>query len=472
MRFSLATKLVLALASAGLLLFLFFSLWFVPRSREHFLQRSTEVIRASGDAMREGAQRDVAQSREILVSLIEHTSEQHARRLEDLPTEVYAGDVERFRQAVVDADARRRPRLESNAEVLAEEMESRARRRIEARVSELEAEQALASQEFARQQRRTTWIALGVTVVLLLLVLGVALFRAVLAPLGRLRQATARVAAGELSTSLRSTSTDEVGRLSADFEVMVQRLRASQQVQEEKIASLETLAGGVAHEFNNLIGGIGGTASQALAEGADEELRRASLDIIRRAAARGAELTAQLRRYSRAARPIFQQVDLARVVLDAVALLAPEAEGRGVRFRFEGPERCELEADGDGLHQVFLNLLRNAAQAMPDGGEVVVELACGADRVSVEVRDQGVGIPEDVLGRVFDPFFTTKLAAVDAYERGSGLGLSVSYGVVKAHDGTLEVESVVGSGSTFRMQLPSTRPQVPAREVPAAHGER
>lgn len=454
MRISLTIKLAAALGFAGLLLLLFFSLWLVPRGRHDFLGRTSDVIRESGDAMRAAAIADVEQSREILTSLIAHTSEQRARRLEDLPVEIYANDLERFRAAILEADAQRRPRLESNVGVLAKEMEARARAQIDVRVAALEARQERASRDFEAGLRSTTWIALLATVASLLFVLGFALYRSVLAPIGRLRQATERVAGGDLSELPSIASADEVGQLSADFAVMVEKLRASQKLQEEKIASLETLAGGVAHEFNNLIGGIGGTAGQALAEDADEELRRESLVIIRRAAARGAELTAQLKRYSRAARAVMQPTDVVRVLTDAVALLKTQAEARGVRFEVDVPARAELAADGDGLHQVFLNLLRNGVQAMPDGGVIEVSLALDEACCTIRIRDHGVGIPEEVVGRIFDPFFTTKLDAVDAFERGSGLGLSVSHGVVKAHGASLDVDSEVGVGTTFTIRLP------------------
>ncbi|HMQ22186.1 MAG TPA: ATP-binding protein, partial [Planctomycetota bacterium] len=247
---------------------------------------------------------------------------------------------------------------------------------------------------------------------------------------------------------------DEVCQLTRDFAVMIDQLEAWRRKEAEKLASLETLAGGVAHEFNNLIGGIRGTAAEALDGEADEDLRRESLAVIRRAADRGALITDQLRRYSRASRAVRQRVDVVAILEDSLRLLRADALARAIRFVVEAPPTLIASVDGDGLHQVILNLVRNAMQAMPKGGDIEVQLGATEAHLELRVRDHGVGIEPELLGRIFDPFFTTKLDAADGFARGSGLGLSVSHGVVTAHGGTLSVESQVGVGTTFFLRIP------------------
>jgi len=113
----------------------------------------------------------------------------------------------------------------------------------------------------------------------------------------------------------------------------------------------------------------------------------------------------------------------------------------------------EIECLPTQLNQVFLNILMNAAQAMPDGGKITVRTGTQGDDVWVAISDTGRGIPADQLKRIFDPFFTTKAVGV-----GTGLGLSLSYGIVEKHRGRIEVQSEVGAGTTFRVVLPRQRP--------------
>jgi signal transduction histidine kinase len=108
--------------------------------------------------------------------------------------------------------------------------------------------------------------------------------------------------------------------------------------------------------------------------------------------------------------------------------------------------------DAQQIEQVLINLIQNATQAMPNGGQLVITLAASGDRVTLTVRDTGFGIPSENLRRIFDPFFTTK------GEEGTGLGLSVSYGIIARHHGTIRVESTVGQGTTFIIVLPTKQP--------------
>ena len=219
------------------------------------------------------------------------------------------------------------------------------------------------------------------------------------------------------------------------------------------MSSLGTLAGGVAHEFNNLIGGIRGCAREALAGETDPE-RRETLEIIVRAAERGAEVTDRLLRFARQRVKPESEVDLAQVLEEALRLIESRARAADVEVVLRVPEHLPLRADGSALHQVFLNLFTNAVQAMPRGGRLEVDAQRDGDELVARVRDTGVGIQKEHHDRVFDPFWTSKDAATDPAQRGTGLGLSVSHGLVEAHGGSIEFESEPGRGTVFTVRLP------------------
>ena len=119
------------------------------------------------------------------------------------------------------------------------------------------------------------------------------------------------------------------------------------------------------------------------------------------------------------------------------------------------PELPVVFGNAGKLQQVFMNLIMNARDAMPRGGELTIATECENHSVHVEVTDNGVGIPPDHLNKIFDPFFTTK-----ATSRGTGLGLAVTYGIIREHSGTIQVESAVGRGTSFRLEFPTARKAV------------
>ena len=440
------------------------------------------------------------QSAELLVDLIEYTTEARRRMLSDLPLSLYAdgADLEPLRAAIQSRDTARAEQLRSNVVILAREMERRALTRIDDASARLVVEQSALGDALAREQRID---AMGLTAVVLavsIALLGFGTYRFILRPLRELRTAATAVAGGDLDAAVQVTSRDEVGELAADFALMLERLRASRDeidrknaelqswnetlasevarktehleraledlrrtqrglVHAAKMASVGTLAGGIAHEFTNVIGGIRGCAVEALEDEADPE-RRETLDVIVRAATRGAAITEQLLRFSRQKVQRIERIDVAAVLVESLRLAEPSARRSGVRVITAIEERLSARADADALHQVFLNLLTNAVQAMPDGGELRVSLERLDGDVLICVRDSGVGIPADAIEHVFEPFWTSRDREPDPERRGTGLGLSVSYGLVEAHGGSIEVESEPGQGSTFSVRLPLAGP--------------
>jgi two-component system nitrogen regulation sensor histidine kinase GlnL len=225
--------------------------------------------------------------------------------------------------------------------------------------------------------------------------------------------------------------------------------------QAEKLAALGTLSAGTAHEINNPIGIITGRIDLMLRDAESHGLPdalRADLRVLQRNAARVTRIVQRLLAFSRSACGDMARVDLARVVVDTLALVEQPLAAHRVRIVLEtAPDLPAVFGDANALAQVVLNLVTNAIEAMAAGGEIRVDLGTAPGdlgRVRLTVADTGSGIAPHDLARVFEPFYTTK-------SQGTGLGLAVSYGIVREHRGVIDVESEVGRGTTFTVTLPA-----------------
>ena len=227
-----------------------------------------------------------------------------------------------------------------------------------------------------------------------------------------------------------------------------------QLVRTEKLRALGEMASGVAHDFNNLLAAILGRAQLLLRRVKDPQPRQ-WLQVIERSALDGAQTVKRLQDFTR----IRRDEPLVPLALDDVAREALEMTqsrwqeeplSRGVTIEVHRALEPvpRILGDASELREVFTNLILNAVDAMPDGGALMVSTAVADGQVVATIRDTGVGIPDDVRDKVFDPFFTTK------GPRGTGLGLSVSYGIVSRHGGRIAVESVEGQGAIFRLSFP------------------
>jgi two-component system NtrC family sensor kinase len=484
-RFPLAGKVAGALLALAVPALLFLLFWFAPRATESFRERSGSLIAASREEMTEMARERVASHRELLVSLIAHTTDARRRRLADMPFSLYEGDPERIRGAIESMDADQSARLRANVEIIAREMERRFLDDVDRRVGALVSEESVLSAAYTSELRRDYLAILGSLFAALIALFGAGLFSSVIAPIRRLRSVTQAVARGDLSQEPQVASRDEIGDLAHDFAGMIRQLRASRAeletlnrglasevaaktahleraledlrqaqrklVHAEKMASLGTLAGGVAHEYNNLIGGIRGSAAEAL-EAESDSSKREPLEVILRAADRAKGITDRLLRFARREPVRLRETDVANVLDEALVLALPEARKCRVEVERRIDAHAAFAADGNALHQVFLNLFSNALQAMPGGGTLRVTAGVENRDYVVRVADTGPGIEPGVIDRVFEPFFTTRDG--EPGSAGSGLGLSVSYGIVEAHGGTLAVESEVGKGATFIVRIP------------------
>lgn len=222
----------------------------------------------------------------------------------------------------------------------------------------------------------------------------------------------------------------------------------------QKMEAVGQLAGGVAHDFNNLLAAIRNAVQLAIDELPEDSTARGDLGVALQTAERAAGLTRQLLAFSRQQPRQVSVVDLGALVRDLLPLLRTSL-GRNVALRLsvEGEGACVL-ADRSQLEQVVLNLVLNARDAMPDGGEVAVAIWVDELRqqVMLQVADTGTGMDDVTRQRIFEPFFTTKPMG-----SGTGLGLSVVYGVVTHAGGSVQVDSELGKGSTMRVALPLVR---------------
>jgi PAS domain S-box-containing protein len=260
---------------------------------------------------------------------------------------------------------------------------------------------------------------------------------------------------------------------------ITERVRLEAEIrQSQKMEAIGRLAGGVAHDFNTLLGTIRGYSEMLLGALPRDESFRRPVEQIHRAALRGAQLTRQLLLFSRRQEVQAQVVDLERLLAD-VEVMLDRLLGEDVELaRHIEPRLGRVWGDPGELHQVVLNLVVNACDAMPNGGSLSLslrnldaghEVAVEGGRlppgpyVLLQVADTGVGMDEEVRKRIFEPFFTTKEPG-----KGTGLGLSTVHAIVRRSKGGVAVESHPGQGTVFRIYLPSADPAVRGEPAPAA----
>jgi two-component system NtrC family sensor kinase len=318
----------------------------------------------------------------------------------------------------------------------------------------------------------------------------------------QLYEGTRRIADGDLDTRVEVRGRHELARLAESFNRMAGDLRTArreltewsqkledkvvekteelsraqrQVLQMEKMASLGKLSATVAHELNNPLTGVLTYAGLVRRELADQPIATAVRDeltqylsLIERECKRCGTIVQNLLLFARPTGTEMTPVDLNQVVQRSLMLVRHHLEISGVKLHCEPLSGdSQMVADEGQLEQALIALLVNAVEAMnclPRGdGQLSVHLRGTADEVEIDVADNGVGIPADVLPLIFEPFFSTKEA-----ENGVGLGLSVVYGIVQRHGGRIEVESQVGQGTVFHVRLPRSAAWPVGRSQPSA----
>ena len=241
------------------------------------------------------------------------------------------------------------------------------------------------------------------------------------------------------------------------FNDLTERVNLEDQLmQAEKLSSIGLLAAGVAHEVNTPLAVITSQAQMLLRQMPSDDPRNRTLDKIIKQSFRASEIVNNLLKFSRVSGSEHNDLDLNKVISETLSLVEPmlRASKIMVNAQLVGSLPAVYGSSGK-LQQVFMNLIMNARDAMPRGGELTIATETENSHVHVEISDNGIGIPADHLHRIFDPFFTTK-----ATSRGTGLGLAVTYGIIREHSGSIRVESSVGRGTTFRLEFPAVRKPV------------
>ncbi|HSS00906.1 MAG TPA: HAMP domain-containing sensor histidine kinase [Kofleriaceae bacterium] len=319
-------------------------------------------------------------------------------------------------------------------------------------------------------------LIVGITTVMV----GVFAMRLVSRPITKLLSGIDDVAKGDLSHVILSERDDEIGAIATRFNEMTFSLRESRAEtqrqneaklaleqrlgQTEKLATLGQLAAEIAHEVGTPLNVIAGRARAIQRKSRDTEVIEKNAGIIAEQSARITRIIQRLLDFTRrkVGSTTAGDVNLNDIAQSTIELLAGQLTSARVKVRLERTAQpARVPGDSDRLQQVLINLLLNAVQAMPDGGALVVETeavrrtrpglegSAEQDFVSVAVSDTGVGIPADIKDRIFDPFYTTKEG-----QGGTGLGLAVVSGIVKEHDGWIDVEDAKPGGTVFRVFLP------------------
>jgi len=230
--------------------------------------------------------------------------------------------------------------------------------------------------------------------------------------------------------------------------------------QADKLSSIGLLAAGVAHEVNTPLAVISSYTQMLAKQLQGDPQKSGLLDKITRQTFRASEIVNNLLNFSRTSGTEFGDVDVNKVITDTLALLEHQFKIAKVQVHSDLTAGISpIQGNPGRLQQVFLNLFLNAKDAMPGGGRLNVATSNG-DTVSVRVSDTGSGIAPEHIQRIYDPFFTTKTAPKEGQNRGTGLGLSVTYGIIQEHAGKIRVESNPGAGTTFALDFPLSRKAV------------
>ena len=332
--------------------------------------------------------------------------------------------------------------------------------------------------ETSNRVMRTFSIIAALCVVILLILLYFSTSR-IIHPLGKMVEATQNISRGDLSHKLIIKSRDEIGSLADSFNQMTTELKMANEklvdwgktlekkveertreikeiqahlIQSEKLASIGKLSAGVAHEINNPLGGIL-MYSHLILEDAEEGSQTAeNLKKIINETTRCKNIVRGLLDFARPKEPEISNIDLNELLDGTLSLLERQVLFQNIKVdkQYAGDLK-KISADRAQLQQVFTNIILNAAEAMDGRGTLTLVTVCGLDKkqMEVQIRDTGQGIKEEDRRRLFEPFFSTKEVG-----KGTGLGLAISYGIIQRHKGTIQVQSEVGKGTTFFIQLP------------------
>jgi signal transduction histidine kinase len=277
-------------------------------------------------------------------------------------------------------------------------------------------------------------------------------------PIDELARAARRVAEGSLDFRVNIRRPDEVGQLAATFNEMISGLKIKSELEEklnqsERAAVIGRLTQSVAHEVRNPLNVINLSIDHVSSKYAPEDERKREqftgiLSSIKDEIARLKYLVNDLLNYGRPSQMAFRPLDVRELVSETMTLVRSQADAQGVTLRVEDDD-CDAEVMGDRerLKSCLSNIVINALQAMPQGGELSTELKRADGWIKITIKDTGIGISEEAIQKIFEPYFSTRVS-------GFGLGLAVTKSIIEDHRGTIKVRSRLGHGTTFTVKLP------------------
>lgn len=285
-------------------------------------------------------------------------------------------------------------------------------------------------------------------------------------PIKNLEQLTKKIARGDFSETLAVKGKDEIASLETSFNVMEEKLghalqslektieqlreKQSQLVEAEKLASIGMLASGIAHEISNPLTSVLTFSNLMLEKTPENDPNHGTLKMMIRETNRARDIVRQLLSFAKEEtfQPIKMNVNCP--VIEIIESFIAQETFKDITLTVQlARDLPDIHGDPGRIGQVVANILLNAVSAITPPGKIHVETRKSGNFIEIEFVDSGSGIPKENIGKIFDPFFTTKEKT-----RGSGLGLAVSYGIIKKHGGDIEVKSEVGRGSTFTVRLP------------------
>ncbi|HZS39269.1 MAG TPA: ATP-binding protein [Polyangia bacterium] len=427
----------------------------------------TQIPRAIADVGRLEALRSSKEEHALLNQL--------RGRLERLMADVRA-DEELFDEVYGPLGDEAPPRKDSDLAHLAASSERLMQKEqaIQHSLSRLSTELTLRAQQsglrLEEEENRASWVLL----LLVVLALAVGVLVSVwatrrLRPLRRLAERAKQIARGDYKQRVDASSPDEIGALGREFNAMAGALdeREQQLIRSERLAAVGKIAAQITHEVRNPLSSIGLNAELLEEEvaalgGPQAQEAQAIARAIVKEVDRLTEITEEYLRFARLPRPKLEREDVRAIVSSLVVFLKSELDGRRIEVALELPPLPPVAADEHQLRQALLNLMRNAAEAMPSGGRLTVAARALINDRAVELRiaDTGQGIAREHLAKIFDPFFSTK-------DGGTGLGLALTQQIVVEHGGSIAVESEPGRGTAFTVRLPALAANESADAPPA-----
>lgn len=302
-------------------------------------------------------------------------------------------------------------------------------------------------------------------------------------PVKELLIGTQKIADGNLRHSIPVYSDDEIGMLARSFNTMTDKLKTAHQeienrayaleqkveelkktqqqlIRSAKLASLGKLAAGVAHEINNPLAIILNYCYLLMRRLGQQEAYGKNLKMMISEVTRCSRIVKSLLDFAREAPPEMRRVDLNSLIEHSLVLMKDQSAFFNIKVKKDFDRCCpHINVDADQLEQVFMNIILNAAEAMPDGGSLTITTLRKDDYVEINFADTGCGIRHKDISKIFDPFYSTKEVG-----KGIGLGLSVSYGILERNNGSIEVDSKMGKGTTFTLKFPAEDSKVEEAE--------